>query len=206
MTQLRPPAVTVRAWRGRVEQLGRVAGPFPAELEASWRVELDAVQERMPAAVRAADGVHALLVLAGARVGGGWEPGRLLDLAAAVELAHHAIRLHAGVGDGPPGNRARRARNIERVLEGDLAITQAALLAADVGPVAYQRLVRGFGSCQVASLVPCVAPVHRIAPLAAVAFGLGALVAGVPEIPRVPDRDSPVRRVWQWVLSPGGPA
>ena len=205
MTQLRPPrAVPARtAWRTRVDDLARVAGPFPGELEAAWRVELDTAQARMPLTAAGSGGVHALLVLAGARLGENWEPQWLIDLAAAVELAHHAIRSHAGVRDGPPGDVARRAHNVKQVLEGDFAITQAALLAAEVSPAAYRMLVRGYGACQVASLRPGAEPAARLAPLAVAALGLGALVAGVPDIRLPPDGDSPIRQVWWWALAPG---
>ena len=201
--RLRRAVPAQAAWRGRVDDLARVAGPFPGELVAAWRVELDNAQARRPLTVAASGGVHALLVLAGARLGKSWEPQWLIDLAAAVELAHHAIRSHAGVRDGPPGNAVRRAHNVKQVLDGDFAITQAALLAAEVSPAAYRMLVRGYGACQVAALRPGAKPASRIAPLAVAAFGLGALVAGVPDIRLPPDGDSPIRQVWCWALAPG---
>lgn len=204
MTQLRPTRIAAPAlWRSRVDDLARLAGPFPGELEAAWRVELDAAQARTPLPATPGGGVHALLVLAGARLGESWEPRWLIDLAAAVELAHHAILLHAGVRDGPPGDTGRRAHNVRQVLDGDFAITQAALLAAGVSPAAYRMLVRGYGACQVASLVPSAEPVSRIAPLATTAVGLGALIAGVSDIRLPPDDGSPIRPVWCWALAPG---
>ena len=205
MTQLRPPRVAPAraAWRGRVDDLARVAGPFPGELEAAWRVELDAAQARMPLTAEAGGGVHALLALAGARLGESWQPRWLIDLAAAVELAHQAIRSHAGVRDGPPGDVVRRAHNVKQVLDGDFAITQAAVLAAGVSPAAYRMLVRGYGACQVASLRPDAESASRLAPLAVAALGLGALAAGVPDIRLPPEGDSPIRQVWCWALALG---
>jgi hypothetical protein len=228
-----PPPVTITgpaggAWQAQLDDLQRAAGPLPRRLLASWRIELDAAEARVRAAgwrlpatdPLPSDGMHALLVLAGARLGRRWDVHQLIDAAAAVELADRAVRWHGAVRDGPPGNPRRHGHNVTQVLGGDLAITQAALLVAEIGPAAYRLLVRGYGAAQLTRFAPVgtVGP----APLQAAALALGALVGGLDEVAstgvastgvasaavvtgdaiRLPP-GSPVRQVWHWAVASG---
>jgi hypothetical protein len=194
---------------------------------ASWRLELDAVEARVRAAQWRlpaiesvpSDGMHALLVLAGARLGRRWDTHQLIDAAAAMELADRAVRWHGAVRDGPPGNPRRHGHNVTQVLGGDLAITQAALLVAEIGPAAYRLLVRGYGAAQLTRFAPVRPP--GPAPLQTAALALGALIGGIHEVIstdvvgtdvicevvaangiRLPPV-SPVRQVWHWAVASG---
>lgn len=174
------------AWRQLVDAVARAAGPFPRPLLRSWRAELDAVEALVRLLERAApgaagpvprDGTHALLALAGARLGSGWSSPRLVAAATAVELAHRATRHHSAVTDDGLG---ARGANTWHVLDGDWSITEAATLAAELGPVAYRLLVRGYGAAQLARLGG-----DRGAAAAALfpaAISLGAFVAHVDDV------------------------
>jgi hypothetical protein len=208
VTQRRP---SQPGWRGAVDNVLATAGPVPRALADGWRRELDDVERRVLAAgrtglrrptnampvsaVRASvatvselpasaldDGMHALVVLATARLGTVWAVDDLLDVACAVELADRATRHHDAVADRLEDPRVGfgRRRNVLAVLDGDLSITQAAVLVADVGSTAYRILVRGYGGAQVARLRGDLVAA-RVALLQA-ATSLGALVAGVPQI------------------------
>lgn len=201
-------------WRSVIERCARDAGPFDPSLLASWRREMDGVAARLAALRReapvvavAADplpaGVHALLAIAGARLGSVWRPEQLVDAATAMELARHAVLQHAAVRDrdvdgrgGTPGDGATAGdgatggdascgeRPIEvaplnklHVLHGDWSITQAARLVADIGPAAYRVLVRGWGAAQLIRLRTGQAAAAGV--LFDTAISLGALTAGV---------------------------
>jgi hypothetical protein len=199
--------VPASAWRDATDACARVAIEaglaFPLPLVSAWRGELDAVETRVRALERSApgspaldpaagDGAHALLALASARLGTGWLRGQLIDVAAAVELAYRATRHHDAVSD------CSHASNKQRVRDGDWAITEAAVLVADVGPVAYRLLVRGYGAAQLVRLEPGE-PVLSLLPTA---VSLGALVAGAepPDFP-LPAGSSAAAIVWQWASS-----
>ena len=193
MTQRRPSRP---GWCRAVDTVVAGAGPVPPALADGWRRELDDVEHRVLAAGRTGprrleiavaasaldDGMHALVVLATARLGTVWAVGDLLDVASAVELADRATRHHDAVADRFEGSKAGsgRRRNVSAVLDGDLSITQAAILVADVGAAAYRILVRGYGGAQVARLRGDLVEA-RVALLQA-ATSLGALVAGVPQL------------------------
>lgn len=186
-------------WRSLVAVCALAAGPFDPALLAAWRGELDDVQERVatlrgdvPVVVEVADplpvGVHALLTLAGARLGRRWQRAQLIDAAAAVELAHRAVTQHEAVRDrpsagslgnaAPPVGPSPTTNNKEHVLGGDWSITQAARLAADIGPSAYRLLVRGWGAAQLTRLQTGSASARNV--LFGTALSLGALAAGLP--------------------------
>jgi hypothetical protein len=203
VTQPRP---SQPGWRRAVDSVVATAGPVPRALADGWRRELDDVEYRVLAAGRTSlrrptnavpasglpasglpasgldDGMHALVVLATARLGTVWAVDDLLDVACAVELADRATRHHDAVADRLEDPRVGfgRRRNVLAVLDGDLSITQAAVLVADVGSTAYRILVRGYGGAQVARLRGDLVAA-RVALLQA-ATSLGALVAGVPQI------------------------
>jgi hypothetical protein len=122
------------------------------------------------------EGTHALLALAGARLGSGWSSSRLVAAAAAVEQAHRATRHHGAVADDGLG---ARAANTWHVLDGDWSITEAATLAAELGPVAYRLLVRGYGAAQLARLGGGGAAAVALFPAA---ISLGAFVAHVDDV------------------------
>lgn len=186
-------------WRSVIERCARDAGPFDPSLLASWRREMDGVAARLAALRReapvvavAADplpaGVHALLAIAGARLGSVWRPEQLVDAATAMELAWHAVLQHAAVRDrdvdGRGGDASCGGRPIEvaplnklHVLHGDWSITQAARLVADIGPAAYRVLVRGWGAAQLIRLRTGQAAAAGV--LFDTAISLGALTAGV---------------------------
>lgn len=177
-------------WRDVVDRCAVAAGPFTPTLLAAWTHELDVVQARIDGLERAAphrlqqatrfgDGLHALVALATARLGTRWSAAQLLDVAAAVELAHRATRHHDAVADQTAG-APTHGGNRQHVLDGDWSITQAAVLAADVGPRAYRLLVRGYGMAQLARLEPDRAG-RRTVELLATAAALGGYVAAVPE-------------------------
>lgn len=180
-------------WRSVVDACARAAGPFDPSLVAAWRSEMDDVQARLaalrgdvPIAAGVADplpeGVHALLTLAGARLGTVWRCDQLVDAAAAAELAHRAVLRHDAVLDQPPlpAHTAGGALplNTEHVLGGDWSITQAARLVADIGPSAYRVLVRGWGAAQLTRLRTGASSERDV--LFATAVSLGALTAGLP--------------------------
>lgn len=209
MTQGRIAVARVPAagWRDAADACALAAvdagRALPSSLVSAWRAELDAVEARVRVLERTApgspalasavgDGAHALLALAGARLGDRWVSAQLIDVAAAVELAYRATRHHDAVSD-----RAH-ASNKRRVLDGDWAITEAAVLVADVGPVAYRMLVRGYGAAQLVRLEPGE-PVLSLLPTA---VSLGALVADAepPEFPLLAGR-SAAATVWQWAAA-----
>ena len=184
------------SWRDVVDRAAAAIGPISPTLLRHWHNEMDDVEHRVadldpswvdgrgPAEApgipiaRQADGLHALVALAVARLGDIWQPRQLVDVAAAVELAYRASHQHRRVvnGFGPHLPSASGVRpNTKAVLEGDRSITQAAVLVADVGPAAYRVLVRGYGATQVGQLCDAPAPTALIE----AAVGLGALVAGV---------------------------
>jgi len=186
----------VTSWRDVVDRAALAVGPISPTLLRHWHNEMDDVEHRVtdldpswvegrgPAephglsTARGADGLHALVALAVARLGDMWQPRQLVDVAAAVELAYRASHQHRRVvnGLGPHASPASGVRpNTKAVLEGDRSITQAAVLVADVGPAAYRVLVRGYGATQVGQLCDAPAPTALID----AAVGLGALVAGV---------------------------
>lgn len=191
MNRVEPAAGTIRAaprWRAIVDACAADAGPLPSRLPPLWRHELDDVQARVELLERSAlapiahgdvvdgrDGVHALVALAGARLGGMWERERLIDVACAVELAYRATLWHEEVRDRGLSSGADNRRH---VLDGDWSITQAAVLVADLGPVAYRLLVRGYGAAQLARLQ--LADVSSRIALIPTAVALGALVADAP--------------------------
>jgi hypothetical protein len=186
-------------WRSVVEDCALAVGRLDPSVLSAWRRELDDAQRRVaalrgdvPGGCGVEDplpvGVHALLTLAGARLGVRWRPGQLVDAAAAAELAHRAVLQHEAVRDRPASVvRAAAVAPINKghVLGGDWSITQAARLVADIGPAAYRVLVRGWGAAQLTRLRTGV-PSERDA-LFATAISLGALTAGIPEesVPRL---------------------
>ncbi len=93
--------------------------------------------------------------LTSARLADAWDPGKLSDVATAVELAYRASLHHrvvSDVSDEPTSPAGTRSPNTRVVLDGDWSITQAAVLVADIGPSAYRILVRGYGATQVGQL------------------------------------------------------
>lgn len=215
------------AWRDVVDRAAAAIGPINPTLLRHWHNEMDDVEHRVadldPSWVDAAhaspaDGLHALVALAVARLGDMWEPRQLVDVAAAVELAYRASHQHRRVvnGFGHDGSHASGVRpNTQAVLDGDRSITQAAVLVADVGPEAYRLLVRGYGATQVGQLCDAPAPTA----LVEAAVGLGALVAGVSaadidrlwsEVGLPPEGRSTPAAVFSWVraevLAPSSPS
>jgi hypothetical protein len=174
MTQAAPAAGT--AWRDLVDRADGVLGTVSPALARHWRTELDEVEQRVVRLERSApepaadDGMHAFVALATARLADEWDPQRLIDVAAAVELAHRATRHHAAILN------SGRSQNVAVVLDGDWSITQAAVLVADIGPAAYRILVRGYGATQVGQLSGVGDPLG----LVRAAVALGALVAELP--------------------------
>lgn len=176
----------MRAWRDLVDDATSRLGPVSPALVRHWRAELDEVERRVAlleytAPVEAAgDGLHALVVLATARLADAWDPAELIDAATAVELAHRASQHHRRVVDTavdtnrPDGERCPNARV---VLDGDWSITQAAVLVAGIGPAAYRCLVRGYGSTQVGQIFGDAEPLA----LMKAAVELAALVADLPD-------------------------
>jgi hypothetical protein len=168
----------VTAWRDLVDQAAGQLGPVSPTLARHLRTELDEVErkvgylERSAPGRSAADGLHALVALASARLADVWDPGKLSDVATAVELAYRASLHHRVVIDGKPVGV--RFPNMRVVLDGDWSITQAAVLVADIGPAAYRILVRGYGATQVGQLCGVDDPLS----LMRAAVALGALVAG----------------------------
>jgi len=205
------PAVSA-SWRSLVDVCAAFAGPFDASLLSAWRLELDDVEahvvalradasavgpiDAMPLGDQALpSGVHALLTLAGARLGSVWRPEQLIDAAAAIELARHAVLQHEAVRDR---EHELASMNRQYVLGGDWSITQAARLVADIGPSAYRVLVRGWGAAQLLQL-----RTGRIASrdvLFDTAISLGALSAGVPtQTPlRLGDRSCAAAQLRDW--------
>jgi len=181
----------VRAWRDLVDDAtGRLGLVSPA-LVRHWRAELDEVERRVALLECAApvdsvaDGLHAFVALAAARVADAWDPAQLIDAATAVELAHRASQHHRQVVDiavdtaldlmtRPDGEKSPNARV---VLDGDWSITQAAVLVAGIGPAAYRCLVRGYGSTQVGQIFGDAEPLA----LMKAAVELAALVADLPD-------------------------
>jgi hypothetical protein len=174
MTQAAPAAGT--AWRDLVDRADGVLGTVSPALARHWRTELDEVEQRVARLERSApepaadDGMHAFVALATARLADEWDPQRLIDVAAAVELAHRATRHHAAILN------SSTSQNVAVVLDGDWSITQAAVLVADIGPAAYRILVRGYGATQVGQLSGVGDPLG----LVRAAVALGALVAELP--------------------------
>lgn len=149
------------AWRDLVDQATGQLGPVSPTLARHLRTELDEVEVRVGFIERSAprrsarDGLHALVALTSARLADAWDPGKLSDVATAVELAYRASLHHQVVSDvNPAGVRSPNTRspNTRVVLDGDWSITQAAVLVADIGPAAYRILVRGYGATQVGQL------------------------------------------------------
>ena len=174
------------AWRDLVDRADGVLGRVSPALARHWRTELDEVEQRVARLERSApeptpdDGVHAFVALATARLADEWDPQRLIDVAAAVELAHRATRHHSAIKNSGVVLNATpndaRSRNVAIVLDGDWSITQAAVLVADIGPAAYRILVRGYGATQVGQLSGVGDPLG----LVRAAVALGALVAELP--------------------------
>jgi hypothetical protein len=166
------------AWRDEVDRVAARMSPCAPNLLRHWRAEMDAVEQRVgkldPVFLNpmADDGLLAFVVLASARLGDLWERQQLVDVAAAVELAHRASRHHRHVVEFGRVDQART--NSAAILAGDWAITQAAVLVAGVGPTAYRLLVRGYGATQAAQLGNVPAP----AALVDAGVALGALIAG----------------------------
>jgi hypothetical protein len=167
----------VTAWRDLVDQAAGQLGPVSPTLARHLRTELDEVErkvgylERSAPRHSAADGLHALVALASARLADVWDPGKLSDVATAVELAYRASLHHRVVIDAK--RVGVRFPNTRVVLDGDWSITQAAVLVADIGPAAYRILVRGYGATQVGQLCGVADPLS----LMRAAVALGALVA-----------------------------
>ncbi|HEX7106396.1 MAG TPA: hypothetical protein VF218_10550 [Acidothermaceae bacterium] len=197
-------------WCSLVDACALVAGPFDPALLLAWRAEMDRAQARVAGlgdAERAGDasdreapdplpvGVHALLTLAGARVGEIWRTTQLIDAAAAVELARRAVLQHQAVRDS---DLDARRLNRRHVLCGDWCITQASRLVADIGPSAYRVLVRGWGSAQLTRLRTGATSRNDV--LFDTAISLGALTAGVPTEVALLARRQPgaIRRVHDW--------
>lgn len=193
-------------WRSVVDACAWTAGPFVPSLLTAWRRELDDVQQRVaalrgdvPVATGVADplpvGVHALLTLAGARLGALWRADQLIAAAAAVELARRAVLQHEAVRDR---DQCVGPLNKQHVLRGDWSITQAARLVADIGPSAYRLLVRGWGAAQLTRLHSGAASARNV--LFDTAISLGALTAGVPTETSLRLRTEPcvVAQVLDW--------
>ena len=184
--RLREAADGGGTWWQMADAAAEAAGPFPSSLVTAWRVELDAVEARVRLLERAApesstpfagDGVHALLALAGARLGTDWPTSQLIAAASAVELAHRATRHHSAVADA--GVDARQI-NTRHVLDGDWSITEAAMLVSDIGAAAYRLLVRGYGAAQLARLE--LGEHAAAVAMFPTAVALGALVAHVDDL------------------------
>ncbi len=140
------------------------------ELEASIKTGLDAVEERLREAVRAADPLvneaaahlldaggkrfRPLLVLAAAQFGDPELPA-VLESAVVVELTHLATLYHDDVMDeadvrrGAPSANARWSNSVA-ILTGDYLFARASDVVADLGPEAvriqsrtFSRLVTG---------------------------------------------------------------
>ncbi|HEY0870206.1 MAG TPA: hypothetical protein VGD55_07390 [Acidothermaceae bacterium] len=164
------------AWRDLVDQAAGQLGPVSPTLARHLRTELDEVEQRVGFIERSAprrstrDGLHALVALTSARLADTWDPGKLSDVATAVELAYRASLHHRVVSDVNPAGL--RSPNTRVVLDGDWSITQAAVLVADIGPSAYRILVRGYGATQVGQLCGVGDPLG----LMRAAVELGALV------------------------------
>jgi hypothetical protein len=167
----------VTAWRDLVDQAAGQLGPVSPTLARHLRTELDEVERKVGSLERSAprhstgDGLHALVALASARLADVWDPGKLSDVATAVELAYRASLHHRVVVDTK--RAGVRFPNTRVVLDGDWSITQAAVLVADIGPAAYRILVRGYGATQVGQLCGVADPLG----LMRAAVALGALVA-----------------------------
>lgn len=199
------------AWRDLVDQAAGQLGPVSPTLARHLRTELDEVEQRVGFIERSAprrstrDGLHALVALTSARLADTWDPGKLSDVATAVELAYRASLHHRVVSDvNPSGVRSpsTRSPNTRVVLDGDWSITQAAVLVADIGPTAYRILVRGYGATQVAELCG----VGDSLGLMRAAVELGALVTedGRGEAAQRLWRDA-AQRLWRDAsLSPSG--
>jgi hypothetical protein len=178
------------AWRDLVDRTDSMLGPVSPALARHWRAELDDVEQRVAHLERSApartpnDGMHAFVALATARLADEWDPHQLIDVAAAVELAHRATRHHRVVINADSSVAAPYKANVSVVLDGDWSITQAAVLVADIGPSAYQILVRGYGETQVGQL----SGIGDALGLIRAAVALGALVADLP--------DSAVQDLW----------
>ncbi|HEY5049911.1 MAG TPA: hypothetical protein VII50_03355 [Acidothermaceae bacterium] len=170
------------AWRDVVDDATSRLGPVSPALVRHWRAELDEVERRVAllecsAPVgSAADGLHAFVALATARLADTWDPAQLIDVATSVELAHRASQHHRRVVDTTMAD-GERCPNARVVLDGDWSITQAAVLVADIGPAAYRCLVRGYGATQVGQIFGDAEPLA----LMKAAVDLAALVAGVPD-------------------------
>jgi hypothetical protein len=177
----------VRAWRDLVDDATSRLGPVSPALVRHWRAELDEVERRVALLEYAApvdsadDGLHAFVALATARLADAWDPAQLIDAATAVELAHRASQHHRLVVDTAVDSMMRpggeRCPNARVVLDGDWAITQAAVLVAGIGPAAYRCLVRGYGSTQVGQIFGDAEPLA----LMKAAVELAALVADLPD-------------------------
>src|SRR5450631_176430 len=136
MTQTTPAAGT--AWRDLVDRADGVLGTVSPALARHWRTELDEVEQRVARLERSApepaldDGVHAFVALATARLADEWDPQRLIDVAAAVELAHRATRHHRAIVNSSASHKVSAShsvsasKNVTVVLDGDWSITQAA--------------------------------------------------------------------------------
>jgi hypothetical protein len=198
-------APATSSWRSLVDVCASSAGPFDASLLSAWRRELDDVEAQV-AALRADAsgagptdalpfGVHALLTLAGARLGSVWQRGQLIDAAAAIELARYAVLHHEAVRDR---EHDLSSMNRQHVLGGDWSITQAARLVADIGPSAYRVLVRGWGAAQLVQLRTGRAASRDA--LFDTAISLGALSAGVStQTPlRLGDRPCVAAQLLDW--------
>jgi hypothetical protein len=173
----------VGAWRDVVDDATSRLGPVSPALVRHWRSELDEVERRVALlecsapVSSAADGLHAFVALATARLSDAWDPAQLVDVATAVELAHRASQHHRRVVDVATKPDGERCSNARVVLDGDWSITQAAVLVADIGPAAYRCLVRGYGLTQVGQLFGDAEPLA----LMKAAVDLAALVAEVPD-------------------------
>ncbi len=177
----------MRAWRELVDDATDRLGLVSPALVRHWRAELDEVERRVALLEYAApvdsadDGLHALVVLATARLADSWDPAQLIDAATAVELAHRASQHHRRVidqaVDATRGRDGERCPNARVVLDGDWSITQAAVLVAGIGPAAYRCLVRGYGSTQVGQIFGDAEPLA----LMKAAVELAALVTDLPE-------------------------
>ncbi len=149
-------------WEGLPDEVEIAVGPLPAGWRAQWRAELAAVRSRVgrlertePPPGHAPAGLHALVTIATVRRSARWVPGHLIDAAAAIELAYRATLHHAGVVDDSPaarGTPGSGSQNRARILDGDWAITQAAVLVAAISPQAYREVVRGYGGAQLTGL------------------------------------------------------
>ncbi|GAA1655336.1 polyprenyl synthetase family protein [Fodinicola feengrottensis] len=171
------------------------------ELEASIKTGLDAVEERLREAVRAADPLvneaaahlldaggkrfRPLLVLAAAQFGDPELPA-VLESAVVVELTHLATLYHDDVMDeadvrrGAPSANARWSNSVA-ILTGDYLFARASDVVADLGPEAvriqsrtFSRLVTG-QIRETAGPLPGVDPVEHY--LGVLADKTGSLIA-----------------------------